>query len=332
MKTPWRLLYSAFFILNSTLILVAQTPPALGLQLYAGLTITGAVGTVYAIQATTNAANSNSWQTVNFIRLTSTNCLWTDTSTPATGQRFYRAVTFAPTNLVFIPPGTFKMGSPLNEAGRVPSEGPQTLVTLTKGFFMGKFLVTQADYQAVVGSNPSQFIGDSNRPVERASWNDSTNYCALLTQQELTAGRIPVGSKYRLPTEAEWEYACRAGSSDWRFYYGDDTATYTSLPFYAWYNANSGGTTQPVGQKLPNPWGLYDMTGNVWAWVLDWDGTFPGGSVTDPQGPATGTVRQMRGGCWSCVAWYCRSAMREPAAPTLGANNFGLRVVLAPGP
>lgn len=309
----------------------AQTPSVLGLQLYAGVTITGAVGTVYAVQATTTPANTNSWLTVNFLRPTSTNFLWTDTSTPSTGQRFYRTVTFAPANLVFIPAGTFRMGSPANETGRVPSEGPQTIVTLTKGFFMGKYLVTQAEYQAVTGSNPSQFIGDLNRPVERVSWNDSTNYSALLTQQEQAAGRIPIGSKYRLPTEAEWEYACRAGSSDWRFYYGDDP-TYAFVSYYAWYNANSAGTTQPVGQKLPNPWGLYDMTGNVWAWVQDWDGVYPGGSVTDPQGPAAGTVRQMRGGCWSCVAQYCRSAMREPAAPTLGANNFGLRVVLAPAP
>jgi len=204
------------------------------------------------------------------------------------------------------------------------------MVTLTKGIFMGKYLVTQAEYLAVVGNNPSQFTGDLNRPVERVSWNDSTNYCALLTQQELAAKRIPVGSKYRLPTEAEWEHACRAGSSDWRFFYGDDP-TYSFVSFYAWYNANSGGTTQPVGQKLPNPWGLFDMTGNVWAWVEDWDGPYPGGSVMDPQGPATGSVRQMRGGCWNCVPQYCRSAMREPAAPTFGANNFGLRVVLAPG-
>lgn len=323
-------------LLSAGCLLLSVAPgfgesPTLGLQLYAGLTLTGAVGTVYAIQATTNAANTNNWTTINFIRLASPNMLWTDTAMPATGQRFYRAVTFAPTNLVFVAPGTFKMGSPSNELGRVPSEGPQTVVTLTKGYFMGKYLVTQAEYQGLVGNNPSQFLGDLNRPVERVSWNDSTNYCALLTQRELAAGRILPGTRYRLPTEAEWEYACRAGSSDWRYYFGDDP-TYSNLPNYAWFNANSSYTTQPVGQKLPNPWGLYDMTGNVWAWVQDWDGTYPGGSVTDPQGPATGTGRQMRGGCWICSPQYCRSAMREPADAALALNSFGLRVVLAPGP
>ncbi|MFO1513949.1 MAG: formylglycine-generating enzyme family protein [Verrucomicrobiota bacterium] len=319
------------FLIGALNRTAAQTPSTLGVQLYAGVTITGAVGTVYAIQSTANPVNTNSWTTVNFIRLPNTNYLWTDTSAAATGQRFYRAVTFVLTNLVFIPAGSFRMGSPAGEVGRVPSEGPQTLVTLTKGFFMGKNLVTQAEYQTLMATNPSQFSGDLSHPVERVSWNDATNYCARLTQQELAGKRIPPGSLYRLPTEAEWEYACRAGSSDWRYFYGDDP-TYSFLSYYAWYNANSGGATQPVGQKLPNPWGLYDMIGNVWAWVLDWDGIYPGGSVIDPQGPATGTVRQMRGGCWNCTPQYCRSAMREPADPALGLNNFGLRVVLAPGP
>ena len=310
---------------------IANAQATLGLQLYSGLSVTGAVGTVCAVQATTNAADTNSWMTVDFIQLTTSNCLWTDVSTPATGRRFYRTVAIAPTNLVFIPPGTFRIGSPPTETNRNANEGPQMTVTLTRGFFMGKYLVTQAEYQAVVGFNPSQFIGELNRPVEKVSWNDSTNYCVLRTQQELAAGKIPVGSKYRLPTEAEWEYACRAGTADRRFFYGDDLG-FTNLANYAWYNANSSFSTQPVGQKPPNQWGLYDMIGNVWAWVQDWDGVYPGGSVTDPQGPVSGFSRMMRGGCWNGVPQICRSAMREGAPASLGLNNFGLRVALAPGP
>ncbi len=309
---------------------IAKAQGPLGLQLYSDLTVTGAVGTVCAIQAATNAADTNSWMTVDFVQLTAANYLWTDVSTPATGRRFYRTVATAPTNLVFIPPGTFRMGSPQTELNRGGNEGPQMTVTLKRGFFMGKYLVTQGEYQVVVGHNPSGFLGDLNRPVEKVSWNDSTNYCALRTQQELATGKIPLGSKYRLPTEAEWEYACRAGTADRRFFYGDDPG-FTNLANYAWYSDNSDFTTQPVGQKLPNQWGLYDMIGNVWAWVQDWDGVYPGGSLTDPQGPSSGFSRMMRGGCWNGVPQICRSAMREGAPASLALSNFGLRVVLAPG-
>src|SRR5262249_40028787 len=127
-------------------------------------------------------------------------------------------------------------------------------------FYMEKYLVTQKDYLAVVGNNPSFFTGDLSRPVEQVSWHDATNYCAKRTQQELAAELIPPGSQYRLPTEAEQEYACRAWTSDRRFYYGDDPG-YTNLTSYAWYGQNNDGTTQPVGRKLPNQWGLYDIVG-----------------------------------------------------------------------
>jgi formylglycine-generating enzyme required for sulfatase activity len=307
----------------------AQMPPTLGLQLYAGINVTGAVGTVYAIQATTNLTTTNSWVTLDFVRLAGTNHLWTDTSTPATGRRFYCAVASAPTSLVFIPPGTFRLGSPTNEVDRDPVdsgvEGPQTAVTLTKGFYMGKYLVTQGEYAAVVGSNPSTFP-DTIRPVEQVTWHDATNYCAKRTQQETAAGLIPAGSRYRLPTEAEWEYACRAWTST-RFHYGDDPG-YTNLTNYAWYLDNSGGTTHPVGQKLPNPWGLYDMTGNVAEWCQDWYGLYPGGTVTDPQGPGSGSGRVLRGGLWGEGAKYCRSAWRITKDPAERCYCVGFRVVL----
>jgi eukaryotic-like serine/threonine-protein kinase len=172
--------------------------------------------------------------------------------------------------MVWIPPGTFLIGSPEDEVDRSENEGPQTQVTLTQGFWMGKHEVTQGEYLAVVGSNPSYFNGvqgetdygtDLNRPVESVSWDDAVAYCAALTARERAAGRAPMSYAYRLPTEAEWEYACRAGTTT-RFSYGDDPG-YTHLRDYAWYEGNSERQTHPVGQKLPNPWGLYDMHGNV---------------------------------------------------------------------
>ena len=134
---------------------------------------------------------------------------------------------------------------------------------------------------------------------------------------------------YRLPTEAEWEYACRAGTST-RFSYGDDPG-YTNLTQYAWFDVNSGGTTHPVGQKLPNAWGLYDMLGNVAEACQDWYGPFPGGIALDPQGPATGSARVGHGGLWLRPASYCRSAWRNGASPDFLGDGGGFRVVLAPG-
>jgi formylglycine-generating enzyme required for sulfatase activity len=233
-----------------------------------------------------------------------------------------------PAHLVWIPPGTFTMGSPPDEVDRDSDEGPQTAVTISRGFWIGKYEVTQGEYQAVMGSNPIWFTGDLNRPVEKMSWHDATNYCGQLTQRERAAGRIATNSVYRLPTEGEWQYACRAGTTT-RFSYGDDPG-YTNLTNYAWYRDNSGGTTHPVGQKLPNPWGLHDMHGNVWEWCQDWKGVYPGGSVIDPQGPSTGFDRVFGGGGWGDVG-YCRSAARNGTPSVFNNFNFGFRVVLAPG-
>ncbi len=327
---------------------LAQTPPRLVLQLYAGLSITGAVGTVYLIEYVTDLAQTNrasAWRSLEFLQLPASPYLWADKSAPATGKRFYRAVAFtAPTNLVFIPPGTFRMGSRPNEVDRFYIEGPQMAVTISRGFWMGKYEVTQREYLAVMGSNPSWFNGDRtadgsssygtdlSRPVETVSWDGATNYCSRLTQRERAAGRITTNSVYRLPTEAEWEYACRGWTST-RFSYGDDPG-YTNLTNYAWYSGNSGGTTRPVGQKLPNPWGLYDMHGNVWEWCHDWWLSLPAGIDIDPQGPATGSYRVVRGGGWIAPASYCWSADRcgECSFSSLSSGfSVGFRVLLAPG-
>jgi len=168
--------------------------------------------------------------------------------------------------------------------------------------------------------------------VESVSWNDAVAYCATLTQRERSAGRIGTNSVYRLPTEAEWEYACRGWTST-RFSYGDDPG-YTNLTNYAWYILNSDCASHPVGQKLPNPWGLYDMHGNVSEWCQDWYGNYAGGIAVDPQGPATGSARVVRGGgwvCWSGFAGGCRSAGRCCDGPCGWGDYVGFRVLLAPG-
>jgi formylglycine-generating enzyme required for sulfatase activity len=230
---------------------------------------------------------------------------------------------------VWIPAGTFTMGSPDSEVDRQSNEGPQTVATLTHGFYVCQHEVTQGEYQAMMGSNPSAFQGYWSRPVEQVTWDEAINYCAKLTEQERTAGRLPSGWVYRLPTEAEWEYACRAGTTT-RFSYGDDPG-YAQLGNYAWYSSNSGGQTHEVGLKQPNSWGLYDMAGNVWEWCLDWYGTYPGGSVTDPKGCDSGSGRVVRGGCWNYAGGYCRSAVRSGHAPDDRGSYIGIRAVLAPG-
>jgi formylglycine-generating enzyme required for sulfatase activity len=236
--------------------------------------------------------------------------------------------------MVFIAPNTFTMGSPTNELGHRSDESPQTVVTLTRGFWISKFLVTQREYLAVTGSNPSGFPGDLERPVETVSWFAASNYCALLTDQDLAAGHIPPGSHYRLPTEAEWECAARAGTTT-AYNYGEDPDA-LSLTNHAWYSDNSGFKPRPVGLKEPNAWGLYDMAGNVWEWCQDWYGPYSGGSLTDPRGPATNPIgfKVIRGGAWEGFAFDCRSARRsiEGASPFITDFIIGFRVVLDVGP
>jgi formylglycine-generating enzyme required for sulfatase activity len=220
--------------------------------------------------------------------------------------------------LVFIPAGKFMMGSPESEKGREAKEGPQHEVTLSKPFYMGVTEVTQAQYQAVIGSNPSQFEGPTN-PVEMVSWDDGAGFCKKLSEKARQA--------VRLPTEAEWEYACRAGTKT-RFCFGDADE---GLGDYAWYSANSEQKTHPVGQKKPNAWGLYDVHGNVWQWCADWYGDYPKGAVTDPQGTASGSQRVLRGGSWISSPGLCRAAHRYRLNPDYRYDiyGFGFRVVVS---
>jgi formylglycine-generating enzyme required for sulfatase activity len=267
---------------------------------------------------------------------------------------FYRVRGYAvPTNLAYIPAGTFSMGSPTNEPARWDDEVPHP-VTLSRSFWMGKYEVTQAEYLAVMGSNPSYFTTkdyngnpispDLSRPVETVSWYDATNYCAQLTVRERSAGRLPAGYVYRLPTEAEWEFACRARTTT-AFHYGaalrsgmanfDGHYEYPPCGGATWYCLNPSGTylarTTSVGSYAPNAWGLFDIHGNVLEWCQDWYGTYSGGSVSDPQGPPSGSLRVIRGGDWYGYASFCRSAGRSLNYPARRYNYYGFRVVLAPG-
>lgn len=210
--------------------------------------------------------------------------------------------------LVWCPPGTFAMGSPPGERERSDDEA-QHQVTLTQGFWLGKYPVTQEQWEKVMGSNPSQFKGGRN-PVENLSWDDAREFMKKL------------GSGFRLPTEAEWEYACRAGSES-AFCFGDEEG---KLKDFAWYSGNSGAQTRPVGQKKANAWGLYDMHGNVFEWCADWYGSYPRGPLTDPTGPPSGQDRVYRGGSWSFDARVCRSAYRNYWRPDSRFNFLGFRV------
>jgi formylglycine-generating enzyme required for sulfatase activity len=240
----------------------------------------------------------------------------------------YQVTNPDPENLIWIPAGTFTMGSPESEPDRSPQDGPLTIVTLTQGFWMSKHETTQGGYQALMGSNPSYFRDDALLPVDQVTWYEATDYCRKLTEQQRNAGRLPAGYSYRLPTEAEWEYAYRAGTTT-RFYWGDDL-NYNQLGDYAWYDNNSHGRTFPVGVKKSNPWGLHDMSGNVLEWCQDWySGALRGGSVTNPQGPKTGSFRVMRSGSWYDPGRDCRAAARGSRLPDDRGIDFGLRPVLA---
>jgi formylglycine-generating enzyme required for sulfatase activity len=217
---------------------------------------------------------------------------------------------------VLIPAGTFRMGSPDSDRGVFDDEKPAHRVTISQPFYLGKYPVTQAQWEAVMGTNPSQFTGERNRPVERVSWEDTQEYIRRLNTRE-------GGARYRLPTEAEWEYACRAGSQT-AYCFGDDPS---QLSAYGWYVDNSGRVSHLVGQHKPNAWGLYDMHGNVWEWVQDWYGKYTVEPVTDPQGSASGSYRVIRGGGWHIDARDCRSAYRGRRAPGYRVVDLGFRLL-----
>jgi formylglycine-generating enzyme required for sulfatase activity len=197
--------------------------------------------------------------------------------------------------MVSLPAGEFLMGSPDSDPDASDDENPQHQVKVNS-FAIGKYLVTQAQYEAVMGTNPSYFKNNPQNPVENVSWDDAEDFCQKLSQI--------TGKTYRLPTEAEWEYACRAGTTT-DYYFGDYFDDY--LKDYAWYKGNSQNKTHPVGQKKPNAWGLYDMSGNVWEWCED---------------------SSLRGGSWGYNPYNCRSAIRCDRYRRCSPNfDVGFRVV-----
>ena len=219
---------------------------------------------------------------------------------------------------VKIPAGSFSMGSDAEDKDAYDSEKPQHTVTITQAFYLGRYEVTQEQWKKVMGTTPSKFQGLKN-PVEQVSWNDAQEFIRRLNEMEETA-------QYRLPTEAEWEYAARAGTKT-RFSLGDDDE---QLGRYGWYSSNSDNKSQPVGGKRPNPWGLYDMHGNVWEWVQDWFDGYDARPVTDPKGPFIGSYRVLRGGSWSSYAEHCRSGSRYYYAPVNRSHSLGFRLALSP--
>src|SRR5262245_16034861 len=214
--------------------------------------------------------------------------------------------------LIRIPGGSFLMGS-----GEYESEKPIHRVTLSP-FAIGKYPLTQAQWKAVMGNNPSNFKGD-HLPVERVSWNSATEFCSALSKR--------TGRAYRLPTEAEWEYACRAGTAT-LFSSADNSET---LDQHGWYYNNSEQKTRNVGQKIPNAWGLHDMHGNVFEWCHDWydEDYYAQSPSTDPQGPPSGTSHVLRGGSFLTVSYLCRTAYRFSNWPDYRYYDIGFRVVAA---
>jgi len=218
-------------------------------------------------------------------------------------------------SLLWIPAGTFYMGSLPTEEGHEDGESPRHRVMLTRGFWLARHAVTQGQWQAVMQATPSRMV-QPDRPVVMVSWLGAQ--CFLKT----LAGLVP-GWWFRLPTEAEWEYACRAGTET-RFSLGD---TEDDLARSAWFAANSDGATHPVATKVPNAWGLFDMPGNVFEWCDDWETSYTGDDVVDPRGVSVGQNRVLRGGCFKCPPPYCRSANRYSAPPDRRSPSIGFRPV-----
>ncbi|MDR3229412.1 MAG: formylglycine-generating enzyme family protein [Puniceicoccales bacterium] len=229
-----------------------------------------------------------------------------------------------------VEPGNFLMGSPASERGRNDDE-PQHPVLISRTFWLGKYPVTQHQWEAVMGTNPSTFKGP-NRPVENVTWDEAAAFCKKIN--ELTKGKRPAGYEYALPTETEWEYACRAGTTSAYSFGSTLSKSQANCKDEDLHNAPEKGTptgqTNEVGTYPPNAWGFYDMHGNVWEWCHDWYGEYPIENVVDPTGALAGSFRVNRGGSWFRVARICRSAFRDSNTPHSRYSSLGFRLALSP--
>jgi len=346
--------FAASLVPFSVLAQELENRPLLGVELYPGIRIEGRAGERYRIEYCSDPTSGEQWQTLAEIELPSDNYVFHDPEPVRNSRRFYRAVALGPPvpgqlDFTYIPSGRFLIGSPETEEGRYENEGPVTEVTITRGFLVGRREVTQREFETVMGYNPSVFTGNPRLPVENVTWEEAVLFCEKLTERERAAGRLPPGYVYRLPTEAEWEYACRAGTTT-RFGWGD-SADEAMAKRYAWYNLNAMAEVwtephaaaegpQETGAKEPNNWtlydahrngGLYDMHGNVWEWCLDAESPYPGGAVEDWQGTAPVKRRICRGGAWnSDLVRDCRSARRRAVDQTARDSSTGFRLVLGP--
>ena len=222
--------------------------------------------------------------------------------------------------MILIPAGEFLMGSPDSDRAAANDEKPQHRVRITQPFYLGKYPVTQEQWMAVMGNNPSHFQNPKN-PVEWVSWEDCLQFLRQLNE------KVGMG-KWQFPTEAQWEYACRAGSTT-IYCFGNDES---ELGDYGWYDKNSGGRPHPVGEKKPNAWGLYDMNGSIWQWCRDWydPGYYAHSPMDDPAGPATGTERVSHGGCWFSPARSARSANHGRIEADHHGSHLGFRASMVP--
>lgn len=227
--------------------------------------------------------------------------------------------------MIWIEPGTFTMGSPEDEPGRHPHEGPQTVVTFAEGFWIGKYPVTQEEFEEIMGFNPSLRRDNPRLPVDRVSWEDAMEFGQRLTQRERELGRLPLGMRFTLPAEEQWEYATRAGTTT-AWFFGDDPADFHE---YGWYNEDGRRRTHPVGQKKPNPWGLHDTHGNVGEWTRSRFIFFSGSPRTyDPTFFRPGEDYVFKGGAPDSGIAFSRSASRGVLPKSLNPHNIGFRIEL----
>ncbi len=316
------------------------------------LTISGLPGSFHTLLSASKLEGNQGWHVLTNVTLDGVGHRRVQLSSTDGETRFYKR--FAPEGLVGIPPGTFVMGSPLTEKERFNDEDQHTVI-LTRGFWMGQLEVTQGEYLSVIGSNPSYFqngvravdsgtggivTNDLRHPVEQVSWDDATNYCGKLTQRSQASGVIPKELAYRLPTEAEWEYACRAGTTS-AFSFGTAIRqAMASFDAQEEYDSAVGSQSKPGnvlinrtiegGSFAPNAFGLYDMHGSVWEWCSDFYENYSTVTVTDPTGRTSGGSPVHRGGCWHNYGGVCRAARRFSIYPGFRNLGLGFRVVLAP--